>query len=142
MPEGETLTESMMNAEATMDTVDRVPPRARANPLVGAAPELRRSQVLTYARAMREYGDVVRLVVGPPGLRLELYCVFHPDGVKQMLAGARDAYTKRNRFYVEIAKAVGWGLLTAEGERWQRQRRLIQPLFTRKQIASYADLMV
>ena len=131
-----------MNAEATVDAVARVPARARANPLVGSAPELRRSQVLTYARAMREYGDVVRLAVGPPGLRLELYCVFHPDGVRQMLAGSRDAYTKRNRFYVEIAKAVGWGLLTAEGERWQRQRRLIQPLFTRKQIASYADLMV
>ena len=47
-----------------------------------------------------------------------------------VLAGTRDGYTKRNRFYVQIAEALGWGLLTTEGERWQRQRRLIQPLFT------------
>ena len=117
------------------------PPRPRAHPLLGSALDLRRSQAETYARVMREHGDVVRLAAGPPGLRLQLYCVFHPDGVRQVLAGSRDGYTKRNRFYVQIAEAIGWGLLTTEGERWLRQRRLIQPLFTRKQIASYADLM-
>ena len=90
---------------------------------------------------MREHGDVVCLTVGPPGLRLDLYYAFHPDGVRQVLVGSRDGYTKRNRFYQQIAEALGWGLLMTEGERWQRQRRLIQPLFTRKQIASYADLM-
>ena len=117
------------------------PPRPRAHPVVGSALDLRRSQAETYARVMREHGDVVRLAAGPPGLRVQLYCVFHPDGVRQVLAGTRDGYTKRNRFYVQIAEALGWGLLTTEGERWQRQRRLIQPLFTRKQIAGYADLM-
>lgn len=109
--------------------------------MLGSALDLRRSQIETYVRVMREHGDVVCLAVGPPGLRLELYCVFHPDGVKQVLTGPRDGYSKRNRFYVEIAEAFGWGLLTTEGERWQRQRRLVQPLFTRKQIASYAELM-
>ena len=117
------------------------PPRPRAHPVLGSALDLRRSQAETYARVMREHGDVVRLAAGPPGLRVQLYCVFHPDGVRQVLAGSRDGYTKRNRFYVQIAEAVGWGLLTTEGERWQRQRRLIQPLFTRKQIAGYANLM-
>jgi cytochrome P450 len=109
--------------------------------VLGSALELRRSQVETYARVMREQGDVVRLAIGPPGLRLDLYCVFHPDGVREVLAGSRDGFTKRNRFYVQIAEALGWGLLTTEGARWQHQRRLIQPLFTRKQIAGYAELM-
>ena len=90
---------------------------------------------------MREYGDVVRLVVGPPGLRFELYCVFSPDGVQRVLAGSRDAYSKGNRGYREIAGVFGHGLLTSEGALWQRQRRLIQPLFTRRQIAGYATLM-
>ena len=49
------------------------PPRPRAHPVLGSAPDLRRSQVGTYARMMREHGDVVRLAVGPPGLRFELY---------------------------------------------------------------------
>ena len=117
------------------------PPRPRAHPLLGWAPDLRRSQVEAYVRVMREHGDVVCLSVGPSWLGLAPYCVFHPDGVRQVLAGSREAYTKRNRFYVQIAEAFGWGLLTAEGERWQHQRRLIQPLFTRRQIAGYAELM-
>jgi hypothetical protein len=53
-------------------------PRPRANRLLGFALELRRNQLRTYERAMREDGDVVRLVVGPPGLRFELTCVFRP----------------------------------------------------------------
>ena len=117
------------------------PPRARANPVLGSALDLRRSQIRAYERVMREYGDVVRLAVGPPGVRFDLFCVFHPDGVKAVLTGSRDGYSKGNRFYKQIAQSFGWGLLTSEGELWQRQRRLVQPLFTRNQVAAYAELM-
>jgi cytochrome P450 len=117
------------------------PPRPRANPVLGSAIDLRRSQIRTYERVMREYGDVVKLVVGPPGLRFDLYLFFHPDGVKQVLAGSRQAYSKGNRFYKQIAATFGWGLLTTEGEVWERQRRLIQPLFTRKTINGYSAMM-
>jgi len=44
------------------------------------------SQIETYARVLCEHGDVVCLPVGPPGLRLHLYCVFHPVPPR----GARD----------------------------------------------------
>ena len=44
-------------------------PRPRGNRLLGFALELQRNQLRTYERAMRRYGDVVRLVVGPPGLQ-------------------------------------------------------------------------
>jgi cytochrome P450 len=117
------------------------PPRPRAHPVLGSTLDLRRSQVATYERMMREHGDVVRLAIGPPGLRFELYCVFHPDGVRDVLVGSRESYSKATRGFRQVAETFGWGLLTAEGELWQRQRRLVQPLFTRKQIASYAELM-
>jgi hypothetical protein len=42
---------------------------------------------------MREYGDVVRLVVGPLDVRFDLHCVFHTDGVKAVLAGSREGYS-------------------------------------------------
>jgi cytochrome P450 len=116
-------------------------PRPRANRPLGFALELRRDRLRTYERAMRRYGDIVRLVVGPPGLRFELCCVFHPDGVQRVLAGSRDGYSKDTPGYREIAGVIGRGLLTSEGPLWQRKRRLIQPLFTRKQIATYATLM-
>jgi cytochrome P450 len=117
------------------------PPRRRASPFLGSALELRRSQIETYERAMHEQGDVVCLPIGPPGIRVDLFVAFHPDGVQRVLAGTRGRYTKANRFYREIAANIGMGLLTSEGARWERQRRLIQPLFTRRQVAGYSALM-
>jgi hypothetical protein len=71
---------------------------------------------------MREYGDVVRLPVGLPGLGFDLYCVFSPDGIQRVLAGSRNAYSKRNRGYREIAGVFGQGLLTSDGALWQPTR--------------------
>ena len=99
------------------------PPHPPGNPVLGSALDLRRSQIRTYERVMREYGDVVRLAVGPPGVRFDLYCVFHPDGVKAVLAGSRAGFSKGNRFYRQIAEAFGSRLLTSEGERWDRTAR-------------------
>jgi cytochrome P450 len=118
-----------------------VPPCIEGGRLLGAAVELRRDRLGLYERAMRELGDVVRVVLGPPGRRLELYCVFHPDGVHRVLAGSRETYTKGSRGFRLLAEEIGWGLLSSEGELWRRQRRLIQPLFTVGQVRGYAALM-
>ncbi|HKN43610.1 MAG TPA: hypothetical protein VJW23_06770, partial [Propionibacteriaceae bacterium] len=69
-------------------------PGPRGSRWLGMAPELQRDQLGTYERLVAEYGDVVRLVVGPPGLRRELYLVTHPDGIQQVLAGDPDGYSK------------------------------------------------
>jgi cytochrome P450 len=39
----------------------------------------------------------------------------------------------------DLAKYVGKGLLTAEGEHWQRQRKLIQPAFHKSQLVLLLD---
>jgi cytochrome P450 len=118
-----------------------VPPGPRGVPVVGSALDLRRDVLGTYERARRAYGDVVRFVAGPPGLRATLYAVFHPDAVRRVLAGEADGYRKDNRFYDELRWALGDGLLNSQDERWLRQRRFIQPLFTRRRIAGYAQSM-
>jgi cytochrome P450 len=118
-----------------------VPPGPRGAPLVGSALDLRRDVLGTYERAQRAYGDVVRFVAGPPGLRATLYVVFHPDAVRRVLAGEADGYRKDNRFYEELRWALGDGLLNSQDERWLRQRRFIQPIFTRRRIAGYAQSM-
>jgi len=118
-----------------------LPPGPRGAPLVGSALDLRRDVLGTYEHARRAYGDVVRFVAGPPGLRATLYVVFHPDAVRRVLAGEADGYRKDNRFYEELRWALGDGLLNSQDERWLRQRRFIQPLFTRRRIAGYAQSM-
>jgi cytochrome P450 len=100
--------------------------------LLGIARELQRDQLGMYEALTAEYGDVVRLVVGPPGLRRVLYLVTHPDGVAQVLGDG--GYTKDTPFYEEIAAYLGDGLLTSDGGRWRRQRRVVAPLFSHRRV--------
>ena len=116
-------------------------PGPRGSLLLGLAGRLQRDQLGTYEQLMAEYGDVVRLVVGPPGLRRVLYLVTHPDGVEQVLAGDPDGYTKNTPYYAEIAAYLGNGLLTSGGQQWRQQRRTVAPLFTHRRTAGYVDVM-
>jgi cytochrome P450 len=117
------------------------PPTPKGAPVLGSALDLQRDMLGTLEAARREHGDVVRFIAGPPRLRSELYAIFHPDGVRRVLATEADRYRKDNRFYQEVRWALGDGLLNSQDERWLRQRRFVQPLFTRKRIAGYADSM-
>jgi cytochrome P450 len=70
-----------------------------------------------------------------------MYAAFSPEGARQVLTGTGRRYTKGNLFYRETAAMVGDGILTSEGDRWQRQKRFIQPLFTRYRVGSYVEVM-
>jgi cytochrome P450 len=118
-----------------------LPPRPRGAAVLGSALDLQRDFLGTLERARLDHGDVVRFVAGPPGLRRTLYALFHPDAVRRVLATEADRYRKDNRFYEEVRWALGDGLLNSQDERWLRQRRFVQPLFTRRRIAGYAASM-
>ncbi|MEV7611526.1 cytochrome P450 [Streptomyces sp. NPDC089799] len=107
-------------------------------PLLGSVLDLREDSLGTYLRARRELGDVVRISAGPPGLRVELYCVFSAEGAQQVLASDAANFRKENTFYQEIRESFGNGLLTSQDQDYLRQRRLVQPLFTRRRVDSYA----
>jgi cytochrome P450 len=119
----------------------RTAPGPAGMPLIGSLPALLRDRLGAYEDAMRRYGDVVRFVVGPPGARRELYGVFHPDGVQQVLTTRGDRYSKREPVFREIAATFGEGLLTSEGDEWLHRRRTVQPLFTHDAVEGYADAM-
>ncbi|WP_185057364.1 cytochrome P450 [Thermocatellispora tengchongensis] len=110
-------------------------------PLLGSVLDLRRDLMNTFLRAQREHGDVVRFTAGPPGLRAVLYGVFSADGAQQVLGGDPGRFRKDNVFYNEVRECVGNGLLTSQDADYLRQRRLVQPLFTRRQVDRYATVM-
>lgn len=117
------------------------PPLASGSVLLGSARALRSDMLRACERAFREGGDVVRFAVGPPGLRREMWMLFHPDGAQRVLAGNAANYRKDNLFYAEVRDAFGDGLLTSQDEEWQRQKRFLQPLFTQRRVNGYAAAM-
>ncbi|MER7752145.1 cytochrome P450 [Kitasatospora sp. NPDC097643] len=114
-------------------------PGPAGKPLVGSFLDLTHRPLRTFLAARRDYGDVVRFHAGPPGLRAEFYAIFSPEGVHQILGSEAANFRKDNAFYDELRTSVGNGLLTSQDGDYQRQRRLIQPLFTRRRVDGYAD---
>ncbi|GAC1363765.1 MAG: hypothetical protein NVSMB32_05670 [Actinomycetota bacterium] len=119
-----------------------VAPGPKGAPLLGSALAMKKDILGFMYRSMLKYGDVVRIVAGPPPVRVVLHGIFHPDGVQQVLATNADNYYKGTDVYRELIDLLGNGLLTSEGEVWKRQKRLVQPLFTHKRVAAYVPIMV
>lgn len=112
-----------------------VPDAAGAWPLLGhIVPLLRRP--LDFIAALAGQGDVVRLRFG----RIPVYVVTHPDAVRQVLVPGDIAY-RRGRIFDKLEPALGRGIATVSGDEHRRQRRLLQPVFTRERIAGYAATM-
>jgi len=118
-------------------------PVVPGKPIVGSLDSLRDDPLRAYEEARRRYGDVVLLTGGPPGMKVNMYAVFSPTGAQQLLsAGTAANFRKDNLSYTEIRESFGDGLLTSQDERYLHQRRLVQPLFTRRRTDGYADAVV
>lgn len=113
------------------------PPGPKGTWLAGNLGEYKRGRLGYLLQCARTYGDVVSLRFG----HRRIYLVSHPDLIDTILVGENQNYIKH--FALRMTPLVlGKGLLTSEGDFWLRQRRLIQPAFSRQRIASYAPLMV
>lgn len=86
--------------------------------------------------AAAEFGDAVLFRMGPKSL----YYFNHPDHARHVLADNPANYHK-GMGLAEARRVLGDGLLTSEGDLWQRQRRAIQPAFRRDQVAALAGLI-
>jgi len=83
------------------------------------------------------FGDVVRFRLGPNILHLAA----HPNHVRQVLQERADLYDKETRSSLRIREMTGLGLLTANGETWRRERRLIQPAFRPAAVDGFVERM-
>jgi len=106
-------------------------------PLLGCLPQLRRDRLGLLLRAYREGGELVRVPI--PGRRL--YVATSPAIANAVLRKESGRFSK----FFALAKlsrpVLGDGLITAEGAHHRRQRKLIAPGLTRREVGAYAEVM-
>ncbi len=107
-------------------------------PVLGNLPEFRRKGIIEfYYDLWRQYGDVTAVRLGP----LQAFSFVRPEHIQHILVHHPEIYIK-GMSHAKLRVAIGNGILTLEGERWYRQRKLMQPTYTPKGIRGFADLMI
>ncbi|MEW9668320.1 cytochrome P450 [Ammoniphilus sp. 3BR4] len=93
---------------------------------------------LAFLMNQKKVGDIVKVRFRP---FQNFYVLYHPDDICDVLVTKQDCFHKA-RGLQKLKVAVGEGLLTSEGEKHRRQRKMIQPHFSALQIGRYAAQMV
>lgn len=84
----------------------------------------------------QQYGEIVPLRMGnSPAIILT-----NPDLIEEILKNRELLVTARA--LKKLHRLLGQGLLSSDADIWFRQRRLAQPLFHQKRIASYGEVMI
>src|SRR5262249_14134086 len=103
---------------------------------------LKKSSVTNFLSAFdrywKEYGDLFRAKMMPG---LTWYLALHPDVAERVLSGHGKRYQRPKSMHKPLALLFGEGVLTSEGEKWRRQRRMMQPAFHRQSLADIAKIM-
>jgi cytochrome P450 len=115
----------------------KLAPLVRGWPIAGIAWQMRVDPLGTTSRAMAELGDTVRLKLGP--FRATLFR--NPEHLKHLFVDNVSNYSKQTRGYQKSKLVLGEGLVTSDGELWQRQRRIANPAFSRNRVNSFAGVM-
>jgi cytochrome P450 len=96
-----------------------------------------RDPLATCLRVAGQYGEAARVPLAPGRA---LYLLTRPEYAEHVLASGQDSYVKAFT-YRPLRALLGDGLLTSEGEAWRRRRRLIQPVFSRRDVLGFGPHM-
>lgn len=119
--------------EPRTTTTSGQPPGPAGIPLLGSLLQARRDPLRFVRDLTREYGDIAYFRIGI----YTGYLLNHPDFFQHVLVSNHRNYNKENYNYKMLKPVLGEGLITADGDHWLHQRRLIQPVFHRKRIARF-----
>jgi len=65
----------------------------------------------------------------------------NPGLIKHILQKQHRSYQKSPLQTVDLAKYIGHGLLTSNGEHWRKHRRMVQPAFHKKELQTLMEVM-
>jgi cytochrome P450 len=122
--------------------------RASRNPIGAAGPsgaralrywaKMLRDPLSVYGELNRAYGGAVRM---PLTRNHDFFLLSRPEHAEHVLVQHQDRYVKAFT-YRPLRAFLGDGLLTSGGATWQRHRRLVQPVFSHRQIQSFIPTIV
>jgi cytochrome P450 len=116
----------------------RRPPGPKGLPILGNLLEIGRDVLGYYVQWVQQYGDIVALRFGAwPAVLLN-----RSEDIEHVLVKNHRNFIKFPLFFRHVEAIFGQGLLTSEGEFWQRQRRLMAPAFQARPLAGYGEIMV
>ncbi len=101
-------------------------------PLVGDILDLQSDLVGTFRRLKERAGGVADLQLGPVTAKL----ISDPELIERILLNRNNIATK-SRYTHMMSAAFGQSLVIAEGESWRRQRRYLNPHFSRRAIINW-----
>ncbi|MGH3726728.1 MAG: cytochrome P450 [Mycobacterium sp.] len=84
-----------------------------------------------------EYGDAVRIPLTPGRA---FFLLSRPEHAEHIFVRHQERYAKAFT-YRPMKDVLGDGLLTSEGETWQRHRRVVQPIFSHRHIQGFGPLI-
>ena len=67
----------------------------------------------------------------------DFYVVNHPDLIRPVLSRSHEHFSKRTIDYRVMSEVMGNGLVTSDGPLWARQRKLMQPVFSHRNVAGF-----
>ncbi len=109
----------------------------RGRDAAGRLVTLLRDPLAGYLSMYAAYGDTIRVPISPKSC---FFVLTRPEYAEHVLAANQDNYVKAFT-YRPLRALIGNGLLTSEGEQWRRHRRLIQPMFARRDVRSFGPAM-
>jgi cytochrome P450 len=112
------------------------PPGPRGIELLRTIAGRRRDPVRLLADLRARYGDLVRIKVGDTSQ----FLVSDLADLKHVLVDNHRNYTK-GPAYELLAGLLGKGLVTAEGDHWRRNRRLVQPTMQPDRVRGFVAVM-
>jgi cytochrome P450 len=122
-------------------TTQLLPPkRKHSRSLLGDLQDFQERALEMLLDVAHNYGPVTRIRLGP----VTQYVITEAEGANHVLQQNNRNYTKQPDF-MDIARLVllsGDDLFTSDGDPWLHRRRLMQPVFHRKIVNGFRDIIV
>jgi cytochrome P450 len=116
----------------TTATADRIPPGP-------ADPYNPNQDLLSWMqRNFERYGDIYKARV----YGSDVYVINSPEYAEDVLLRRWQNFLRKGQAVKRIALSLGNGLISSNGPLWVKQRRMIQPAFTREAVAATREAML